>query len=103
VHIFDVNQQVVLLRRALWFLSSVVSCRGKLLFVGGESKFHREAVECEHYFMKSSWYGGTLTNFKCVRKKVKLFETGATAFEYDDFDEMKFPNVPKPHLGEEIQ
>ncbi len=72
--IFDLEKTEEMLKKALDFVSSVSSKGGKILFVGGKNEaqsiIKEIATSIETPFVASRWIGGTLTNFKEIRKRV---------------------------------
>jgi small subunit ribosomal protein S2 len=87
VHIIDVKETVKGLLRAKKLIANVVSSGRDVLFVGTKRQA-RHAVEEEArragmHFVAERWLGGTLTNFRTIRDRLKrldelekLWETG---------------------------
>ena len=59
-------------------LKAIVENGGKVLFVGtrkqAQEAIHDEAIRSESYYVTERWLGGTLTNFKTIRGRVKRLE-----------------------------
>jgi len=76
IDIFDLEKTQESLDRALEFVASLVEKKATILFVGGKNeaqKIVKEAAEkVETPYVASRWIGGTLTNFKEVRKRVEM-------------------------------
>lgn len=75
-HIIDINKSLVFLRVACNFLRQVSATGGKVLIVGTRGKLLKEYIKAEaersnSYYVTQRWLGGTLTNFKNIRKSIK--------------------------------
>jgi small subunit ribosomal protein S2 len=78
IHIIDLRETLKGLLRAYRFLVKTAS-EGKLvLFVGTKRQareiIEREATRCGMPFVNERWLGGTLTNFKTIRSRLKRLE-----------------------------
>jgi len=78
IHIIDLRETVRGLLRATRFLSQVAS-QGKLvLFVGtkrqAKDTLEREAGRCGMPFVSERWLGGTLTNYRTIRNRLKRLQ-----------------------------
>src|SRR5438309_4824377 len=78
IHIIDLKETVRGLLRAYRFLSKVAS-RGQLvLFVGtkrqAKETIEREAARCGMPYVSERWLGGTLTNYKTIRDRLKRLQ-----------------------------
>jgi len=87
IHIIDVKETVKGLLRAKKLVQSVVSQGKDVLFVGTkrQARFavEEESKRCGMHYVSERWLGGTLTNFKTIRDRLKrldelekLWETG---------------------------
>jgi small subunit ribosomal protein S2 len=78
VHIVDLDQTVVLFQEALEFLQETTAAGGKVLFVGTKRQaaapVHTEAARSNQLFVNNRWLGGTLTNFRTVKKSLDRFK-----------------------------
>ena len=90
VHIINLDKTVACLDDALNFLGSVVSKKGKVLFVGtkraASDQVKEAALSCGQYYVNHRWLGGLLTNWKTVRQSIRKFkdlETQATDGTFD--------------------
>ncbi len=74
IHIIDLQQTVVLFKRANDFIKEIASNGGDVLFVGTKKQaqgiISEEAQRCEMPYINSRWLGGTLTNFHTIRSRV---------------------------------
>ncbi len=78
IYIIDLSKTVKKIEEAYEALKAIAEAGGKVLFVGTK-KQAQEAVEeaatrTNMYFMNERWLGGTLTNFKTIRSRVKRLE-----------------------------
>jgi small subunit ribosomal protein S2 len=87
IHIIDVKETVKGLLRAKKLVQNVVAQGKDVLFVGTkrQARFavEEESKRCGMHFVSERWLGGTLTNFKTIRDRLKrldelekLWETG---------------------------
>ncbi|HEY7117592.1 MAG TPA: 30S ribosomal protein S2 [Tepidisphaeraceae bacterium] len=78
IHIIDVKETVKGLLRARKLLQSVVSQGKDVLFVGTkrQARFavEEEAQRCGMHYVSERWLGGTLTNFRTIRDRLKRLE-----------------------------
>ena len=77
--IFDLEKSDVALVAALEFVKKIAATGKQILFVTGKSEAKEaltNAAEKIHQpFVAGRWIGGTLTNFKKIRKRIEKFET----------------------------
>ena len=78
IYIIDLQKTAKLIEEAYVALKEIASNGGKVLFVGtrknaGEA-IKEEALRSESYYVTERWLGGTLTNFRTIRKRVKRLE-----------------------------
>ena len=75
IYIIDLQQTVVLWRRAYDFVVDATSRGEKILFVGTKKQAQEviaeEATRAGMYFVNNRWLGGTLTNFKTVKSSIE--------------------------------
>src|SRR5215218_2732483 len=87
IHIIDVKETVKGLLRAKKLVQSMVAQGKDILFVGTkrQARFavEEEAKRCGMHYVSERWLGGTLTNFRTIRDRLKrldelekLWETG---------------------------
>jgi small subunit ribosomal protein S2 len=78
IHIVDLRETVRGLLRAQRYLSQVVGKGQLVLFVGTKRQakeiVEREAGRCGMPFVTERWLGGTLTNFRTIRARLKRLE-----------------------------
>lgn len=75
IHIINLEKTLPLFREALTFLEEVAANGGVVLFVGtkrtASDAVAEEASRCRMPFVNHRWIGGTLTNFKTIRKSIE--------------------------------
>ena len=78
IYIIDLQKTVDKLEEAYAALTKIVSDGGKVLYVGTKKQAsevcREEAARSGMYYMTERWLGGTLTNFKTIRKRIKRLE-----------------------------
>ena len=78
IYIIDLQKTVEKLESAYAALKKIVSDGGTVLYVGTKKQAsevcREEADRSGMYFMTERWLGGTLTNFKTIRRRVKRLE-----------------------------
>lgn len=75
IHIIDLQKTVVLFEEAYQKMLVIAQNGGKMLFVGTK-KQARDVVKAEaersgQFYVTQRWLGGTLTNFKTIRKSIR--------------------------------
>ncbi|MFK5884246.1 MAG: 30S ribosomal protein S2, partial [Candidatus Izemoplasma sp.] len=75
IHILDLQKTVVLIEEAYNKFLEIGKNGGKVLFVGTKKQaqdvVRDEAIRAGQYYVSQRWLGGTLTNFKTIRKSIK--------------------------------
>ena len=78
IHIIDLRETVRGLLRAHRFLAKVASAGSLVLFVGtkrqAKEAVEREAARCNMPFVSERWLGGTLTNYRTIRDRLKRLQ-----------------------------
>ena len=78
IYIIDLQKTVEKLEEAYVALKEIVEKGGTVLYVGTKKQAsevcREEALRSGMYFMTERWLGGTLTNFKTIRRRVKRLE-----------------------------
>ena len=74
VYIIDLQKTADKLEEAYAALVDIVRQNNKVLFVGTRKQIQdiirEEATRCEQYYIDKRWLGGTMTNFKTLRKSI---------------------------------
>ncbi len=78
IYIIDLQKTQAMIEEAYAALKKIAENGGKVLFVGtrkqaGEA-IKEEAIRSESYYVTERWLGGTLTNFRTIRRRVKRME-----------------------------
>jgi len=75
IHILDLQKTVVKIEEAYAKLSEIAQNGGKILLVGTKKQAQQvvkdEALRTSQYYVSQRWLGGTLTNFKTIRKSIR--------------------------------
>ena len=78
IYIIDLQKTVKKIEEAYMALKKIAEDGGKVLFVGTKKQAQEAAEECalrtNMFFVNERWLGGTLTNFKTIRSRVKRLE-----------------------------
>ena len=78
IHIIDLQKTVKKLEEAYDAMKEIAENGGKVLFIGTKKQAMEAAEECalrsEMYFVNERWLGGTLTNFKTIRSRIKRLD-----------------------------
>lgn len=75
IHIIDLQKTVERIEEAYAEILKACENGGKVLFVGTKKQAkeasQEEAERCNSFYVTERWLGGTLTNFKTIRDRVK--------------------------------
>ena len=75
IHIIDLQKTVEKIEEAYAELLKACENGGKVLFVGTKKQAkeasQEEATRCNSFYVTERWLGGTLTNFRTIRERVK--------------------------------
>src|SRR5229473_2619554 len=78
IHIIDLRETVRGLLRAYKFLAKVASRGSLVVFVGtkrqAKEAVEREAPRCRMPYVSERWLGGTLTNYRTIRDRLKRLQ-----------------------------
>jgi small subunit ribosomal protein S2 len=78
IHIIDLRETVRGLLRAYRYLNQVASRGSLVLFVGtkrqAKEAIEREAARCSMPYVSERWLGGTLTNYRTIRDRLKRLQ-----------------------------
>lgn len=75
IYIIDLKKTLRLLREACKFVRDRVAAGGKGVFVGTKKQAKDSILEaaqsCNMFYVNNRWLGGTLTNFKTIRRSIQ--------------------------------
>ena len=78
IYIIDLQKTAKKIEEAYAALKEIAANGGKVLFVGTRKQasdaIKEEAERVGMYYVNQRWLGGTLTNFKTIRRRVKRLE-----------------------------
>ena len=78
IYIIDLQKTVEKMEEAYAVLNKIVADGGNVLYVGTKKQAsevcREEAERSGMYYMTERWLGGTLTNFRTIRRRVKRLE-----------------------------
>ncbi len=78
IYIIDLQKTAKKIEEAYAALKEIAANGGKVLFVGTRKQaseaVKEEALRSDSFYVNERWLGGTLTNFKTIRKRVKRLE-----------------------------
>ena len=78
IYIIDLQKTAKAIEEAYKALLEIAKVGGKVIFVGtrkqAQEAVKEEAIRSESYYVNESWLGGTLTNFRTIRNRVKRLE-----------------------------
>lgn len=75
IHIIDLEKTFSSFQKALDYIKMVVSNGGKILFIGTKPQARNAiewaARETDMFFVSNRWLGGTFTNFREIKKRIR--------------------------------
>ena len=102
IYIIDLQKTVKMLDEAYGFVRDLAAEGGTLLFVGtkkqAQDSIREEAERCGMYYVNARWLGGTLTNFRTIRKRIDRLEQLKKMREDGTFDLLPKKEVVKHEL-----
>jgi len=74
IHVIDLHKTIPLIEEAYNFIKETAKNSGTILFVGtkkqAQEAIAEEAKRCGMFYVNQRWLGGTLTNFKTLKKNI---------------------------------
>jgi len=74
IHVIDLHKTIPLIEQAFEFVKKTIMQNGTILFVGtkkqAQEAIEEEAKRCGMFYVRDRWLGGTLTNFKTLKKTI---------------------------------
>lgn len=90
IYIIDLKKTKDKIEEAYVALKNIAENGGKVLFVGtrkqAQEAIKEEALRSESYYVTERWLGGTLTNYRTIRRRVKRLEEIETMENDGTFD-----------------
>ena len=78
IYIIDLQKTLACMEEAYTKISDIAKNGGTFLFVGTKKQAQEAALEnatrSNSYYVTQRWLGGTLTNFRTIRRRVKRLE-----------------------------
>ena len=78
IYIIDLQKTVNKIEEAYAKLTEIATDGGKVIFVGTKKQAQEASLECatrtNMFYVTERWLGGTLTNFRTIRSRVKRLE-----------------------------
>lgn len=78
IYIIDLQKTVKKIEEAYRFINAIAENGGKALFVGtkkqAQEALREEAIRSKSYYVTERWLGGTLTNFRTIRRRINRLE-----------------------------
>ncbi len=78
IYIIDLKKTVVEIEKSYAALLEIVQNGGKVLFIGtkkqAQEAVKEEAIRTGMFYVDQRWLGGTLTNFKTIRRRIKYLQ-----------------------------
>ena len=75
IYIIDLKRTAVEIEVAYKAMHDIVANGGKVLFIGtkkqAQESVKEEAIRTGQFYVDQRWLGGTLTNFKTIRRRIK--------------------------------
>ena len=103
IYIFDLQKTVKKLEEAYEAMKEIAQNGGKVLFVGTKKQAQEAAEESamrtNMYFVNERWLGGTLTNFRTIRSRIRRMEEIETMEKDGTFDAL--PKKEVIHIRKE--
>ena len=99
IYIIDLKKTVVEIEKSYAALLEIVQNNGKVLFIGtkkqAQEAVKEEAIRTGQYYVDQRWLGGTLTNFKTIRRRIKYLQD-----LYKMEEDGTFEKLPKKEVME---
>ncbi len=90
IYIIDLQKTAEKIEEAYQALKEIAANGGQVLFVGtkkqAQEAMEENATRTDMYFVNERWLGGTLTNFKTIKQRVKRLEEIETMEQDGTFD-----------------
>lgn len=105
IYIIDLQKTANEIEKAYAALLEIAKNDGKVLFVGtkkqAQEAVKEEAQRSGQYYCNNRWLGGTLTNFKTIRKRIKRLNDLDKMFEDGVIDQLKLTKKEVAKISQE--
>ena len=99
IYIIDLQKTVDQIEKAYVALKEIASNGGKVIFVGTKKQAQEatveEATRTNSYYVTERWLGGTLTNFRTIRRRINRLDQIEKMEENGTFDALPKKEVLK--------
>ncbi len=99
IYIIDLQKTVKKIEEAYVALKEIASNGGKVIFVGtkkqAQESAEEEAKRSDSYYVVKRWLGGTLTNFKTIRRRINRLDQIEKMEKDGTFDKLPKKEVIK--------
>ncbi len=105
IYIIDLQKTANEIEKAYQVLLDIVKNDGKVLFVGtkkqAQDAVKEEALRSGQFYCNNRWLGGTLTNFKTIKKRIKRLNDLDKMFNEGVIDQIKITKKEVAKLANE--
>ena len=88
IHIVDLQKTLGYFEEAAEFVRDLAAGGRNVLFVGtkrqAQEAIREEAIRCGMFYMNHRWLGGTMTNFRTIRKSIQRFKEIESMLDNED-------------------
>ncbi len=99
IYIIDLQKTVKKIEEAYEALKEIAANGGKVIFVGTKKQAQESALEeakrSDSYYVAKRWLGGTLTNFKTIRRRINRLDQIEKMEKDGTFDKLPKKEVVK--------
>ncbi len=92
IHLHDLTQTLTQYDKALTLMKNIASHRGTIIFVGTKAVardlVQHHASACGMPYVDQRWLGGTLTNYKTIRLRMRYLQELEKQSEKNQFDDL---------------
>ena len=94
IYIIDLQKTASQIELAYQKLLEIVKNEGRVLFVGtkkqAQEAVKEEAERCGQFYVNQRWLGGTLTNFKTIRKRIKKLQD---LYKMEEYQQIHYNDI----------
>jgi len=105
IHVIDLHKTIPLIEKAYNFVKDTVAKGGTVLFVGtkkqAQEAIEEESKRCGMFYVNQRWLGGTLTNFKTLKKnlaRMKEIEKMETDGTFEKLPKKEVSTIKREYL-----